>query len=71
MGTQKKNPHAAALGSLGGTARARNMSKEERARAMSEAGKARMDSLTAEERKRIARKAAKARWAKTGKGGSK
>lgn len=43
-----KNPHAVALGKLGG----------------SKGGKARAAKLTPEERKEIARKAAKARWAK-------
>ena len=43
-----KNPHAVALGRLGGK----------------KGGKARAASLTPEERKEIARKAAKARWEK-------
>jgi hypothetical protein len=42
----KKNPHAAALGRLGGL----------------KGGRARANALTAEERRRIARKAARARW---------
>lgn len=42
----EKNPHAAALGKLGGE----------------KGGKARAASLTAKERSRIAKKAAKARW---------
>lgn len=71
MGTRKKNPNAAALGSLGGKARAKSMGKAEMSRAMRQAGKARMDSLTAEERKRIASKAAKTRWAKARKDGTK
>ena len=44
----KKNPHAVALGRIGGT----------------KGGKARAEKLTPEERKEIARKAAKARWEK-------
>jgi len=44
----KKNPHAAALGRLGGL----------------KGGRARANSLTAEQRRRIARKAARARWRK-------
>jgi hypothetical protein len=44
----EKNPHAVALGRLGGK----------------KGGKARAASLTPEERKEIARKAAKARWEK-------
>ena len=43
-----KNPHAVALGRLGGL----------------KGGKARAKKLTKEQRKEIARKAAKARWAK-------
>lgn len=43
-----KNPHAVALGRLGGQ----------------KGGRARADKLTAEQRREIARKAAKARWAK-------
>jgi hypothetical protein len=44
----EKNPHAVALGRLGGQ----------------KGGKARAEKLTPEERKEIARKAAKARWEK-------
>ncbi|MFZ5453620.1 MAG: hypothetical protein ACOZF2_17310 [Thermodesulfobacteriota bacterium] len=44
----EKNPHAVALGRLGGK----------------KGGKARAEKLTAEGRKEIARKAAKARWEK-------
>jgi len=43
-----RNPHAVALGRLGGK----------------KGGKARAESLTPEQRKEIARKAAKARWEK-------
>jgi hypothetical protein len=43
-----KNPHAVALGRLGGL----------------KGGKARFEKLTPEQRKEIARKAAKARWKK-------
>jgi len=43
-----KNPHAVALGRLGGL----------------KGGKARFEKLTPEERKKIAQKAAEARWAK-------
>jgi hypothetical protein len=45
-----KNPHAVALGRLGGL----------------KGGKARFQKLTPEQRKEIARKAAQARWAKKG-----
>ena len=44
-----KNPHAVALGRLGGL----------------KGGKARAEKLTPEERKEIARKAAKVRWGRT------
>ncbi|MGA7579063.1 MAG: hypothetical protein ACLQUW_13965 [Desulfobaccales bacterium] len=44
----EKNPHAVALGRLGGI----------------KGGKARAEKLTPEERKESARKAAKARWAR-------
>jgi hypothetical protein len=44
----RKNPHAAALGRLGGL----------------KGGHARADALTAEQRRVIARKAARARWQK-------
>lgn len=46
-----KNPHAVALGRLGGL----------------KGGKARFQSLTPEQRKAIARKAAKTRWNRQGK----
>jgi hypothetical protein len=49
--TKKKNPHAVALGKLGG----------------SKGGKLRAAKLTAEERSEIARKAVLARWAKAKK----
>lgn len=45
----EKNPHAVALGRLGGK----------------KGGKARAEKLTPEQRKEIARKAAKARWSKS------
>jgi hypothetical protein len=44
----EKNPHAVALGRLGGA----------------KGGKARAEKLTPEQRKEIAKKAAKARWSK-------
>jgi hypothetical protein len=49
-----KNPHAVALGKLGGP----------------KGGKARAAALTAAERRAIARKAAEARWSKKAKGGA-
>jgi len=68
----KKNPHAVALGRLGGhkggKARAQNLSKEELSnigrKGGKAGGKARARVLTKEQRQEIARKAATARWAK-------
>jgi hypothetical protein len=48
---KKKNPHAVALGRLGGL----------------KGGKARVAKLTPEERRELARKAVRARWAKAKK----
>jgi hypothetical protein len=48
MKKEEKNPHAVALGRLGGL----------------KGGKARTAKLTPEERKELARKAVQARWAK-------
>ena len=71
----RKNPHAVALGRLGGSkggkARAENLTTEELS-AIGRAGglvggKARADKLTKAERSRIAKKAAAARWAKKAK----
>ena len=65
-----KNPHAVALGRLGGAiggrARAENMSAKERSEAARNAGlaggPARAKSLTKAQRSAIAKKAAAARW---------
>jgi hypothetical protein len=66
-----KNPHAVALGSLGGKARAENLSKDEvvaiSRKAGKVGGKARAAKLSAKKRKEIARNAAAARWKKPGK----
>jgi hypothetical protein len=63
----KKNPHAVALGRLGGEARAQ-LSKEELSRINKKGakagGKARARKLNAAQRKRIAKVAAQARWSK-------
>jgi len=67
-----KNPHAVALGRLGGKkgglARAAKLTPEQRRTSAQKAGKAsrkaRIVSLTAEQRREIARKAALARWGK-------
>ncbi len=50
-GSKKKNPHAVALGRLGGL----------------KGGKARAAQLTAEQRSELGRKAVQARWAKAKK----
>src|SRR5260370_34276747 len=64
---KKLNPNAQALGSLGGKARARNLSDAEVAKIASEGGKARAAKLSAVQRSRIAKVAAAARERK-GKG---
>ena len=56
-----KNPHAVALGSLGGRARAKNLSAEEKASIASQGGKARFAKMTAEERSRYAKRLVAAR----------
>lgn len=65
---QKKNPHAVALGKLGGRARIDSLSPKERsefARKGGKAGgKARAAKLTKEQLSAIGQKAAAARWAK-------
>jgi hypothetical protein len=59
--TAKKNPHAQALGSLGGRARAKNLPDAEITKIASKGGKARAGKLSAAERSRIAKLAAAAR----------
>lgn len=61
MGTTTKNPHAQALGALGGKARAKNLSDAELAEIASKGGRARAKHLTAAKRKRIAKLAVDAR----------
>jgi hypothetical protein len=56
-----KNPHAAALGRLGGKKRAENLSKAERINIAKKAVAARNDALSRERRSEIARLAAQAR----------
>ena len=65
---QKKNPNAQALGSLGGKARAENLSDAEVTKIASKGGKARAAKLSAAERSRIAKRAVAARERKR-KGG--
>ena len=61
MGKNKPNPHAQALGSLGGKARAKTLSESDLAKIASKGGKARADSLSAARRSEIAKKAVAAR----------
>jgi hypothetical protein len=66
---KKKNPNAAALGALGGKARAAKMTLAQLSEAGRKAGLARSKKLTAAERKRIAMLGVKARLtAKANKG---
>ncbi len=62
----KKNPHAQALGKLGGKARAERLSDAEIAKIAQKGGKARAARLTAAERSRIAKLAVAARERKRG-----
>jgi len=61
MMAKKKNPHAQALGALGGKARAKSLSDTERASIASQGGTARAAKLSQAERVRIARLAVAAR----------
>jgi hypothetical protein len=67
MGKVRKNPHAVALGRLGGTkggpARAKSLSIKRRREIAQGAGLARARTLSASERQDQARRAATARWA--------
>ena len=58
---REKNPHAVALGSLGGRARAKSLSPEERAEIAGQGGKARFAKMSAEERSRYAKQLIAAR----------
>jgi hypothetical protein len=58
---EKKNPHAQALGHLGGTARAEKLPQSQITKIASEGGKARSKSLSAARRREIAMKAVAAR----------
>lgn len=61
MGQKKPNPHAQALGSLGGKARAKNLSDVEITKIASKGGRARAEKLSAAELSRIAKLAVAAR----------
>ena len=58
---KKKNPHAQALGRLGGEARNRSLTQAEISSIASEGGKARARRLSAADRSRIAKLAVEAR----------
>jgi hypothetical protein len=58
---RKKNPHAQALGTLGGKARAKSLSEAERSQIAKQGGKARAAKLSAAELSRIAKLAVVAR----------
>jgi hypothetical protein len=68
---QKKNPHAVALGRLGGRKTAEVLTKEEQRKITRKAGqlggRARAEKLSSNRRTEIARKAAAVRWAKARK----
>lgn len=61
MGKNKPNPHAQALGTLGGKARAKKLSDAEITKIASQGGKARAKKLSADELSRIAKLAVAAR----------
>jgi hypothetical protein len=61
---RQKNPAAVSLGRLGGKARARSLSPQERSESARKAAIARARALTSAERKRIAMLGVKARLAK-------
>jgi hypothetical protein len=65
---RRKNPHAVALGRLGGNRTAQVLSAEQQSeigrKAGKAGGKARAQKLSKEQRAEIARKAAAARWGK-------
>jgi len=66
---RRKNPHAAALGKLGGKARAESLSKSERTLIAAKAVAARNKKLSPARRSQIARMAAQARHHKRKRSG--
>jgi hypothetical protein len=69
LGMRKKpNPNAQALGSLGGKARAKNLSDADASKIASKGGKARAAKLSAAERSEIAKRAVAARERKRKEG---
>jgi hypothetical protein len=65
--THRPNPHAVALGKLGGKKRAEKLSAAERSEIASKGGNARTEKLTPAERSRIAKLAVEAREKKRAK----
>jgi len=68
MEKKTPNPHASALGKLGGPARAKALTPERRKQIATKAAKARSKALTPAERRRIAMLGVTARQAKRKKG---
>lgn len=68
--TPGKNKAAAALGKLGGKARARSLTPEQRKEIARKGGEARAKSLTPEQRRKIARKGVRGRKKKLATSGS-
>jgi len=60
MKEDKPNPHAAALGRLGGKARLKTLTPQQRQEIASKAGRARAEQLSAKRRKEIAAMGGKA-----------
>jgi general stress protein YciG len=60
MKKAKPNPHAAALGKLGGEARLKKLTPQQRQEIASKAGRARSEQLSAKRRKEIAAMGGKA-----------
>jgi general stress protein YciG len=60
MKKAKPNPHAAALGKLGGEARLKKLTSQQRQEIASKAGRARSEQLSAKRRKEIAAMGGKA-----------
>ncbi len=65
MTAKKPNPHAQALGRLGGLARAKKLTAEERSELARQAGLARNQKLSAEQRRKIAALGGKSSAGKT------
>lgn len=68
---KRKNPHAVALGSLGGRVRMKGLSSGERSNLSKRGGTARAKKLSAKQRSRIAKLAVVARERKRREGGQR